>query len=63
MLYKSDDIIRLPGSSYTAEEKWDTDYRRLQTLESLGYKVLVIWESDELDDKLSTLNELLNSAI
>lgn len=58
-IYKSDDIIRLYGSSYTAEEKWDSDYHRLQMLESMGYVCLVIWESDDLDIIRNKLNTLL----
>jgi len=30
----------------TAEEKWSLDLKRQQYLESLGYKVTVVWESD-----------------
>ena len=46
-LYKENDIIRLPGNHYTAKEKWTADYNRNKKLESLGYKIYVIWETDD----------------
>jgi len=58
--YKEDDIIKLPNARYTAKEKWDSDKNKKQVLESLGYKVLVIWESDDLEQKKKELMELLN---
>ena len=48
-IYKADDIIRLPGSSYTAHEKWERDLAKLTHFHNLGYHVIVIWESDNLD--------------
>ena len=38
----------------TASEKWKLDEQRKQFLESLGYTVTIVWESD-LDDFIKTL--------
>jgi hypothetical protein len=57
--YKSDDIIRLYGSSYTAGEKWDSDECRIHNLESMGYTVFVIWENDDLNMIKLKLDKLL----
>lgn len=35
-----------PVLNMTAEQKWESDSNRVSLLKSLGYKVLVIWESD-----------------
>jgi very-short-patch-repair endonuclease len=60
LLYTADDIIRLPGSTYTAQEKWDADKKRTDWLESQGYTVYVIWESDDLDNAKLILDAILN---
>lgn len=49
-IYSANDIIRLPGNDYTAEKKWFADKAKLDRLKELGYKVFVIWESDDLDE-------------
>lgn len=59
-IYKPDDEIILPGNSYLAKEKWEYDKIRKEYLESLGYKVFIIWESDNLNDKKRELNVLLD---
>jgi G:T-mismatch repair DNA endonuclease (very short patch repair protein) len=38
----------------TAKEKWEEDLKRKQVLESMGYQVTVVWESD-LDEFIKTL--------
>lgn len=43
-----------PQLQKTAEEKWKEDKERQQILESLGYRVTVVWESD-LDQFIKTL--------
>ena len=50
-IFKKDDIIRLRGNAYTAEEKWESDQRKYEILRSLGYTVIVVWESDDLEFK------------
>jgi very-short-patch-repair endonuclease len=58
--YSANDIIVLIGNSYTAEMKWEKDRKRQTKLESLGYTVFVIWESDTLDDIKEKLTTLLD---
>jgi very-short-patch-repair endonuclease len=48
-IYKSNDVIKLRGNAYTAQEKWENDQRKKEYLENLGYEVLIIWESDNLE--------------
>lgn len=43
-----------PKLQKTAEEKWKADKHRKQILESMGYSVTVVWESD-LDEFIKTL--------
>jgi len=59
-LYKETDIIKLANSKYTAKEKWLYDEFRIKTLESLGYKVIIIWESDNLDEALSRIRRIIS---
>lgn len=48
--FKPDDIIKLPNSKYTAAEKWESDNQKINALTSMGYKVITIWESDDLEE-------------
>lgn len=59
--YASDDVIRLPGQRYTAAEKWASDARKRTMLEQAGYKILTIWESDDIDEARKELALLLES--
>lgn len=60
--YKADDLIQLGNHvQYYAYEKWEKDRKRQEKLESLGYTVFVIWESDNLDDIKEKLHILLNN--
>lgn len=58
--YKSDQIIRIGSRSYTADNKWAKDADRKSYLESVGYVVFTVWESDNVElirNKLMTLIE------
>ena len=59
--FASEDIIRLPGNSYSAEEKWKSDAAKIHKLEQLGYKVFIIWESDNLEEKKQELRAIIES--
>lgn len=48
--YKADDVIRIPGENYTAQEKWERDRRKIEYLSQKGYQVFVIWESDNIEE-------------
>ena len=49
--YTDDFTVRLHGQSYTAAEKREQDLIRKKNLENLGYKVIIVWESDNLEEK------------
>lgn len=49
--FKADDLIIVRSSQYLAQNKWNYDQKRKEALESLGFKIFVIWESDDLDKK------------
>ncbi len=57
--HKASDVIRLERATYTAREKWADDASRTARLEALGYRVLVVWESDDLDAAREALWSLL----
>lgn len=50
---------RVKGMGYTADQKWKRDARRKKMLESQGYKVIVIWESDSLRRRLNQIKRWL----
>lgn len=58
--FKSDDLIIVRKSQYLAQDKWDYDLKRKEALEALGFKVLVLWQSDDLDEKKLELYQLLS---
>ena len=45
ILYEKSDIVR-KNPIQTADEIWENDARRIQSLEKLGYQVKVVWEHD-----------------
>ena len=48
--YAATDRIVMEFNRYTAAEKWAADAMRTERLRAAGYRVLVAWESDGLDD-------------
>jgi very-short-patch-repair endonuclease len=48
-IYKPEDVIKLPNSKYTAAEKWESDKLKTDSLTAMGYRVITIWESDDLE--------------
>jgi very-short-patch-repair endonuclease len=57
--YKATDRIVMEFNRYTAAEKWAADALRTERLRAAGYRVLVAWESDGLDDLRQCLALLL----
>lgn len=58
--HKPEDIVH---SNNTAKSIWDKDSQRIKDLESIGYKVIVVWQSDYTKNKmviLKSLDNLLN---
>lgn len=46
----------------TAEERWRLDRRKIEDLESLGYKVMVIWENDWKKNSQCAIKEIVDAA-
>jgi very-short-patch-repair endonuclease len=61
--YDDSFLIVIGNSKTLAKDKRLSDQKRKESLEKLGYKVLVIWESDNLDDKKKELYQLLGMSI
>lgn len=55
--YKIDDKPNFQTPNKTAGEIWERDKKKLNYLESLGYHVLVVWESEYLSNKDQILNK------
>lgn len=57
-LYEAEDICRVNGKSY--KDIWESDKIRLDHCKSLGYKVLVVWESDYKYNRDATIEKCIN---
>ena len=57
--YQPFDTIKVMRKKYTAQEKWDYEKQRTNILQSLGYVVITIWESDDLLEHKQKLHLLL----
>lgn len=56
--YSKDDSIKYPNNKIkTAKEIWEHDEEKLNFAKSLGYDVLVIWESEYKNNKEETLEK------
>ena len=53
-------VVRMVGQRYTAQEKHQSDEKRLNNLRDAGYKVIVVWESDNIDLKKHEIEEAVN---
>ena len=61
-IFDKDHTIRLSNMTYTAEQKWNYDHIRKCKLNSLGYDVITIWESDLIEDEtLSKFKPMLEN--
>lgn len=58
--FKSDDMIILRSSSYTAQSKWTYDQKRKEALEALGFRVFIVWQSDNLEEKKRELIDIMS---
>lgn len=56
-IYKSSDIVH---HNFVAKEIWNHDEKRIKDLENVGYKVIIIWESEYLKNKQQILDSLDN---
>jgi very-short-patch-repair endonuclease len=57
--YKSDDVNTT--SHKTAAEIWQKEKERTEKLESLGYKVIVLWENDYLQDPVKAIEQVFSN--
>jgi G:T-mismatch repair DNA endonuclease (very short patch repair protein) len=53
--YSENDIIKAPGESFVAGDKWKKDMEKYKKYVELGYELIVIWESDYKEDKTLSL--------
>jgi len=58
--YSQDFVVRLYGQSFTAAEKREQDLLRKSKLEEAGYTVIVVWESDDVEDKKKEIHNYLS---
>ena len=59
IMYESDDLFNF-NTILTASEIWEKDRIRISNLEKLGYKVIVIWESEIVDDIEKVIKNIKN---
>ena len=60
--YKPDDLIREHGKMVKASEIWKREKIILKQIKKQGYKILVIWEQDLLQDTENTTKKILRFA-
>ena len=53
--YNVDDFITIKNQ--TVKEIWEHDKKRIELIESLGYKVKTVWESDYKDNPEKVIKE------
>jgi G:T-mismatch repair DNA endonuclease (very short patch repair protein) len=58
--YESTDNPNPFNKEKTSQDIWDKDERKIKYLSDLGYKVLVVWESEYKNNSLSVLNKCLD---
>ena len=56
--YKADDYFDIIGKS--ASEKWKFDAKKIDSAKKHGYDILVIWESDYLEDRKSVIKKCVD---
>ena len=56
-IYNSDDIIH---HDLSAQNIWEHDYKRQKELEDLGYRMIIVWDSEYKKDKQQILNSIDN---
>jgi len=60
--YKPDDLIREHGKMIEASEIWEREKIILKQIKKQGYKILVIWEEDLLNDTEHIAKKILKFA-
>lgn len=63
-IYDADAIIVTKKTNYSASEKWVYDDNRRRFLESKGYTVIVVWESDlKNQSKLDGIKQMIEESV
>ena len=59
-IYKPEEVLERFNKTYDiAKDIWERDKHRLSILESLGFKVLVVWESEYAEDPDSVVDKCI----
>lgn len=58
--YDANDLVPIPDNPMYAYEIWDYDRQRMEFLESCGYSIFVVWESDWNNNREQVISDLLN---
>lgn len=58
--YKETDVFHTFSGAKTAKEIWESDKIRVEHIESFGYTVLIIWESDYYSDIEKVKKDILD---
>ncbi len=61
-IYSGESLQKLRGKSILAKEKWAYDQNLIEEMEHLGYKVLVVWESELKHELDKTTKKILKFA-
>ena len=48
--FKADDLVMIPGGSYLARDKWQSDHEKHKAAQDRGFTIKVLWESDLKSD-------------
>jgi hypothetical protein len=59
-IFTSDMVINYFGGSFKAKDKWIKDALKKNYAKSKGYKVFIVWESDDLQSKAEQISDYLS---
>lgn len=63
LFYRQEDIMPHPGGSISAKDIWERDKRKIDFIEKMGYKAVVLWEY-EINYHFDSVKErLINAGI
>lgn len=60
-MYHADDIPKFRGNTMTAQQLWDRDAEKFSFIESLGFKLIVVWEADYNNDKETIIQRIVDA--
>lgn len=59
-IYSETDVPKFRGNKKTAKELWEKDERKTKFAESLGFRVIIVWEKDYYADKDGVVERIIN---